>query len=157
VAMSTSSKIFQFEKDFAGALYCIPMAVRRKLDLCGVKVSLKQWNHFALDEREQMVGQSCETAGEIDDYGHYVVSVIENRTTEPAQLLERDDDAQWNGTASVPQRVVDYAIERGVDPPTAAQWARLSPLQRFAIFKLTRPGHTNENFVPAMREFGLIQ
>lgn len=155
--MSTASEIFQFEKDFAGALYCIPMAVRRKLDLCGVKVSLKQWNHFALAEREQMVAQNCETAGEVDDYGRYVVSVIENRTTGPAQLLERDDGAEWNGTMGVPQRVVDYAIERDVDPPTPAQWAGLSPLQRFAIFKLTRPGHSNENFVPAMREFGLIQ
>jgi len=24
------------------------------------------------------------------------------------------------------------------------------------LFKLTRPGHTNENFIPAMREFGLV-
>ena len=155
--MSTSSEIFQFEKDFAGALYCIPIAVRRKLDLCGVKVSLKQWNRFALEEREQMVAQSCDTAGEIDDYGRYVMSVIEHRTSEPAQLLERDDGAEWNDANSVPQRVVDYSIERDVVPPTPAQWAGLSPLQRFAIFKLTRPGHTNENFVPAMREFGLIQ
>ena len=48
-------------------------------------------------------------------------------------------------------------MERDVTPPTVAQWAALSPLQRFAIFKLTRPGHTNENFEPAMREFGLIK
>jgi hypothetical protein len=155
--MNTTSEIFQFEKDFAGALYCIPMAVRRKLDLCGVKVSLKQWNRFALDEREQMVEQGCETAGEIDDYGCYVVAVIENRTSEPAQLLERDDGAEWNDTNSVPERVVDYSIERDVTPPTPAQWAALTPLQRFSIFKLTRPGHSNENFEPAMREFGLIQ
>lgn len=155
--MTTTSEIFQFEKDFAGALYCIPMAVRRKLDLCGVKVSLKQWNRFTLDEREQMVAQSCDTASEIDDYGRYVVGVIENRTSGPAQLLERDDGAEWNDTKSVPQRVVDYSIERDVTPPTPAQWAALTPLQRFSIFKLTRPGHTNENFEPAMREFGLIQ
>jgi len=155
--MNTTSEIFQFEKDFAGALYCIPMAVRRKLDLCGVKVSLKQWNRFTLDEREQMVAQDCETANEIDDYGRYVVSVIETRTDGPAQLLERDDGAEWNETTSVPQRVVDYALERDVPAPTVAQWAALTPLQRFAIFKLTRPGHTNENFEPAMREFGLIQ
>lgn len=155
--MNTPSEIFQFEKDFAGALYCIPMAVRRKLDLCGVKVSLKQWNHFTLDEREQMVAQDCETPGEIDDYGRYVVGVIETRTNGPAQLLEKDDGAEWNDTKSVPQRVVDYSIERNVAPPTVAQWAALSPLQRFSIFKLTRPGHTNENFEPAMREFGLIQ
>ncbi|HEY0686743.1 MAG TPA: nitrate reductase associated protein [Steroidobacter sp.] len=155
--MSTSPEIFQFEKDFAGALYCIPMVVRRKLDLAGVKVSLKQWNRFALEEREQMVAQRCETPNEIDDYARYVVGVIENRTSEPAQLLERDAGADWNDGSTVPQRVIDYSIERDVSPPTPAQWAALTPLQRFSIFKLTRPGHTNENFVPAMREFGLIQ
>jgi len=155
--MSTSSEIFQFEKDFAGALYCIPMVVRRKLDRCGVKLSLKQWNKFSLDEREQMVAQECETSREVDDYGRYVVSVIEKRTDEPAQLLTRDNGDEWNDTSSVPQRVTDYSIERDVTPPTVAQWAKLTPVQRFAIFKLTRPGHTNENFVPAMREFGLIE
>lgn len=154
--MSTANEIFQFEKDFAGALYCIPMTVRRKLDLCGVKVSLKQWNRFALDERERMVAQSCETPTEIDTFGRYVMNVIENRTQEPAQLLERDNGAEWNDAKCVPQRVVDYSIERNVHPPTLEQWSALTPLQRFAIFKLTRPGHSNENFVPAMREFGLI-
>ncbi|MDY6948365.1 MAG: nitrate reductase associated protein [Pseudomonadota bacterium] len=154
--MSTSADIFEFEKDFAGALYCIPMAVRRKLDLCGVKVSLKQWNKFALEEREQMVVQRCEAPGEIDAYARNVVKVIENRTHEPAQMLPRDAGTEWNGANRVPQRVLDYSIERGVREPTALQWAALTPLQRFAIFKLTRPGHTNENFVPAMREFGLI-
>ena len=156
-AMNTSPEIFQFEKDFAGALYCIPMVVRRKLDLSGVKVSLKQWNKFGLDEREQMVAQSCETPSEIDAYSRYVVSVIENRTSEPAKLLERDAGAEWDDAKSIPQRVVDYAIERGVNPPTLAQWAALTPLQRFSIFKLTRPGHSNENFIPALREFGLIE
>lgn len=155
--MSTSAEIFQFEKDFAGALYCIPMVVRRKLDLCGVKVSLKQWNRFALEERERLVAQRCETPDEIDAYALYVTGVIQNRTHEPAQLLERDAGAEWNDGTRVPQRVLDYSIERGVSPPTAAQWAALTPLQRFSIFKLTRPGHSNENFVPAMREFGLIQ
>ncbi|MBL8268692.1 nitrate reductase associated protein [Steroidobacter sp.] len=153
---NSSSEIFTFEKDFAGALYCIPMAVRRKLDLCGVKVSLKQWNRFELDEREQMVAQDCETPNEIDTYGRYVVGVIEQRTDDAAQLLERDAGTEWNDPKSVPQRVLDYSMERDVTPPTVAQWAALSPLQRFSIFKLTRPGHSNENFVPAMREFGLI-
>jgi hypothetical protein len=32
----------------------------------------------------------------------------------------------------------------------------LSVLQRFALFKLTRPGHDNDNLEPAMREFGLL-
>jgi hypothetical protein len=133
------------------------MVVRRKLDLSGVKVSLKQWNRFALEERERLVAQRCETPNEIDDYARYVADLIQTRTNEPAQLLERDAGQEWDEPTRIPQRVIDYAIERDVQPPTPAQWAALSSLQRFAIFKLTRPGHTNENFVPAMREFGLIE
>ena len=34
--------IFGFEADFARDLRCIPMAVRRKLDLVGVKLGLPQ-------------------------------------------------------------------------------------------------------------------
>lgn len=39
--------------------------------------------------------------------------------------------------------------------PSPQQWASLTTLRRFALFKLTRPGHDNDNFVPAMLEFGL--
>jgi hypothetical protein len=36
-----------------------------------------------------------------------------------------------------------------------AQWKDLNVLQRFALLKLTRPGHENKNFPKAMKEFGL--
>ena len=39
--------------------------------------------------------------------------------------------------------------------PSPEQWHTLSPLQRFALLKLTREGHESANFVPAMAEFGL--
>ncbi|MGB0562374.1 MAG: nitrate reductase associated protein, partial [Spirulinaceae cyanobacterium] len=35
------------------------------------------------------------------------------------------------------------------------QWQALRPDQRFALIKLSRPGHENRNFLPAMQEFGL--
>ena len=37
-----------------------------------------------------------------------------------------------------------------------AQRHALSPLQRFTLVKLSRAKHDNVNFVPAMREFGLL-
>lgn len=156
-AMSPPPEIFEFEKDFAGALYCIPMVVRRKLDLSGVKVSLKQWNKFTLDEREQLVARNCETPNEIDDYAGHVTSLIEAHTHEQAELFARDAGTEWNDIRRVPTRVVEYSMQQDLLPPTVKQWAALTPLQRFAIFKLTRPGHSNDNFLPAMREFGLTQ
>ena len=153
--MHTDSTIFQFETDFAGALYCIPMAVRRKLDLCGVKVSLQQWNRFTLEQREHLVARECDTLEEIGAYQREVVRLLEARAGDTPELLDPDAGTEWKDTSVVPQRLVDYCKERDVPAPTVAQWAALTELQRFALFKLTRPGHTNENFLPAMREFGL--
>ena len=154
--MNNDSTIFQFETDFAGALYCIPMAVRRKLDLCGVKVSLKQWNRFTLNEREQLVARECDTAEQTDAYQHEVAHLLEARAGDQPQFLDRDAGTEWKDTSAVPQRLIDYCDERKVLAPALTQWAALTELQRFALFKLTRPGHTNENFIPAMREFGLV-
>jgi hypothetical protein len=155
--MSHNPQIFAFETDFAGALYCIPMVVRRKLDQCGVKVSLKQWNRFALDEREQLVAQGCDSSEDVEAYRRCVVSLIEARTQDAAQFVDKDAGLEWNDATQVPARMIAYADNLGVRPPSVAQWAALTPLQRFALFKLTRPGHSNDNFIPAMREFGLIE
>lgn len=154
--MRSDSTIFKFETDFAGALYCIPMAVRRKLDLSGVKVSLKQWNRFTLEQREHLVARECDTPEEVDAYQREVARLLEARAGDTPQFLNQETGTEWKDTSSVPQRVIDYSAERGVPAPSLAQWAALTELQRFALFKLTRPGHTNENFIPAMREFGLI-
>jgi hypothetical protein len=154
--MPNDSTIFAFETDFAGALYCIPMAVRRKLDLCGVKVSLKQWNKFTLGEREQLVARPCDTSEETDAYQREVAHLLQTRAGDTPQFLDRDAGTEWKEVSSVPQRLIDYCQERGVEAPSITQWGALTELQRFALFKLTRPGHTNENFVPAMREFGMI-
>jgi hypothetical protein len=154
--MNNDAAIFQFETDFAGALYCIPMAVRRKLDLCGVKVSLKQWNRFTLEERERLVTRECNTPEETDGYQREVAHLLQTRAGDTPQFLDRDAGTEWKDTSAVPQRLIDYCQERGVTAPSLTQWAALTELQRFAVFKLTRPGHTNENFIPAMREFGLI-
>jgi hypothetical protein len=39
---------------------------------------------------------------------------------------------------------------------TAQQWEKLTPLQRFALIKLSRSGHENKNFPKAMAEFNLL-
>jgi hypothetical protein len=36
------------------------------------------------------------------------------------------------------------------------QWQSLTCLQRFALIKLSRPGHENRNFPIALKEFGLM-
>ena len=49
------SQSFDFEADFTSDLRCIPMAVRRKLDLAGVKLKLSHWGALAGPERQRTV------------------------------------------------------------------------------------------------------
>lgn len=54
------------------------------------------------------------------------------------------------------ETVAAWSGQIGVPAPTDAQWRDLSDLQRFTLIKLTRAGHDNDNFYPALVEFGLV-
>jgi hypothetical protein len=149
--------IFAFELDFGGTLRCIPMSVRMKLDMAGIKLSLKQWNTLPEEGRRQLVEKPCDDQEQIESYKQYLLSLIETYTTAPAELATVDASPPWADPAVVPERLVAWARKLGVASPSPEQWATLSPLQRFALFKLTRPGHSNENFIPAMREFSVLR
>jgi hypothetical protein len=150
------SAIFQFEQDFAGSLRCIPMAVRFKLDRCGVKLSLRQWSRFGPEERERMLRLACERREEIEAYRRELEELIQLRSTQPPEYLPIEGEPLWADAARVPEQVVQFAAQVQVPPPSGSQWAALSPLQRFTLIKLSRAKHDNVNFVPAMREFGLL-
>ena len=62
----------------------------------------------------------------------------------------------WEDAAGPPSTLARFARSQGVAPPSQAAWRGLDELQRFALIKLTRDSHDNVNFVPAMREFGLV-
>lgn len=154
--MTDDSQIFAFEHDFAGTLHCIPMIVRFKLDLCGVKLSLRQWNRFERREREQLIFRPCDAAHQIAAYRAYLVMLISVRAGEQAVDLPVEVDPEWEACANVPGLVKAKAASLGLPAPAQPSWAALTPLQRFTLLKLSRGGHDNENFTPALREFGLL-
>jgi hypothetical protein len=155
-SLETNGPIFGFETDFAGTLRCIPMSVRFKLDQCRVKLTLKQWNRIPPTQRLQLVSEPCGAPENVDSFKSLLVELIETWTSSGVENMPADPAPAWADTIDTPHRIVAYAIALGVAPPSADQWATLAPLQRYALFKLTRPGHDNDNFIPAMREFGLL-
>jgi hypothetical protein len=148
--------LFAFEDDFVKTLRCVPMAVRFKLDACGVKLSLRQWSRFTLEDRRVLREAACETPQEVAAYRERLEDLIRHRAHDVAKPLSSSPDEAWRDPTRVPAGVVAYARSIGVSPPNAAAWARLSALQRFALIKLSRDNHDNVNFIPALREFGLL-
>ena len=146
---------FDFEADFVDSLRCIPMIVRLKLDTCGVKLKLSEWNHFTQPECEQLVELPCEKLIEITAYREYVSKLIFQHTQKEASLLSIDPHPPWLNDLEIPSSINIKASELQTEI-SLAQWSSLTPLQRFALIKLTRSQHENNNFLPALAEFGLI-
>lgn len=147
---------FAFEADFVDSLRCIPMQVRFKLDTCGVKLKLQHWHQFSAPERQQLVTLPCSTAAEAQSYRTYLQQLVIHHTGAPAGELAVDPSPPWLNGTEVPASVQAQAQELGTTI-TAEQWTTLTPLQRFALIKLSRPSHENRNFLPALREFQLIK
>jgi hypothetical protein len=149
------SQFFEFEADFVQSLRCIPMQVRFKLDTCGVKLKLEQWNRFNSDDRQALVDRPCDSPLEVADYRQLLHQLIADRSGQQATDLPVDDHPAWLNPDSIPEFVQTQAITLG-HPLQLAQWQQLSPLERFALIKLSRSSHENSNFLPALQEFRLV-
>ncbi|NJM59785.1 MAG: nitrate reductase maturation protein NarM [Oscillatoriales cyanobacterium RU_3_3] len=147
---------FEFEADFVEALRCIPMQVRLKLDTCGIKLKLQDWNHFNQAERQRLVESPCFTDAEIVNYREQLNQILIDRTGKPGTDLAVDENPPWMDAANIPDSVTEKAQEVGVTI-TSEQWVNLQPLQRFALIKLSRSSHENKNFLPAVREFRIVE
>ena len=150
------NQLFAFEDDFVASLRCIPMAVRLKLDRSGIKLSLRQWSRFTRDDRQALLEAPCRTPVEVAVYRERLVELVALRAKEAAKPLADPPAPLWESASAPPHVVASFATSVGVSPPSARAWGELSELQRFALIKLTRDNHDNVNFIPAMREFGLV-
>ncbi|MGH1397246.1 MAG: nitrate reductase associated protein [Trichormus sp.] len=146
---------FEFEADFVDSLRCIPMQVRYKLDTCGIKLRLSDWYQITQAEREALVILPCSTDTEVQAYQKYLQELILERTGTPVATLPIDSYPQWLDAHNLPVSVQEKAQELGIII-TLSQWANLTSLQRFALIKLSRPGHENKNFGRAIAEFKLV-
>ncbi|MDY6937235.1 MAG: nitrate reductase associated protein [Cyanobacteriota bacterium] len=149
------TQFFQFEADFVESLRCIPMQVRFKLDTCGIKLKLTQWHQFDGGDRQALVEMPCQTEAEIAAYREFLTYLVRERAGVSPKELSIDPDPPWNIGDRIPVNLEEKAQAIGVTIPIE-RWAQLSPVQRFALIKLSRPSHENNNFLPALEEFALV-
>lgn len=149
---SMSARYFAFESDFVDTLRCVPLCVRLKLDLAGIKLKLNEWSKMDPAERAYMADMACGTRDEVRGFRDFTSLLVRincgalpSLMTPPEPLWEADEP---------PAQVTEKAGLLGVQI-SSGDWARLDSLQRFALVKLSRPGHEGANFAPALKEFGI--
>ena len=148
---------FKFEEDFMEEnVRCIPMVVRYKMDLAGIKLKLGEWGRFRPQERIKLALMPINSRSETEHYRKHLVKLITKYTGNIATELAVDQSPEWNNLMELPQMLKEKSEELQMEI-SIGQWQRLSTLQRFTLLKLCRPGHENKNFPKAANEFGLIK
>jgi hypothetical protein len=147
--------LFQYEQDKYYPLRRIPMIMRLKLDLCGIKLSIGDWSKFSRDEREALVMMPYATPAEIATIRSLLLELIAAYQGDSTETAAVSDNARWADTSTIPESVSKQILALGMPAPTLEQWAGLTDLQRFALMKLTREGHENKKLSLALKEFCL--
>ncbi len=157
IALSPShaSTCFGFEADFTAELRCIPMAVRRKLDLAGVKLKLQHWSELSPAERSQLLTWPDDAAA-IEALHRHLLARTETLGPGRARELPRPSAEPWQQRERVPELLAASCAQLGL-PLRTEGWAGLNELQRFALVKLSHPGHEHRNLPRALAEFGLLE
>lgn len=146
--------LFGFERTFAETLDCMPMNMRRKLDLCGLKLPLENWRQLPQIVRETLLETSL-------DHPYRLKRIAPFLRRQAAKL-------EWPELATVfPEAASDHPIE--IPPSVAArftatahavpsilEWQTLSVLQRYALIKLSTQ-QSGRNWCEALRGFGLTR
>ena len=147
---SQSNHYFNFEDDFIKDLRCIPLCVRRKLDLIGIKLKLTHWQEFNLIEKTKIVNWP-DTKKELFELKIFIKKITSNSKYGEAKEIEISINQPWQDKNKVPEQVLKLALERGINI-SIEKWRNLNELDRFAFCKLIRPNHEHHNLDKALVE-----
>ena len=136
---------FQHQTEVHPELNQLPLYARMKLDMAGIKVSLKQWLAFALEERRVICHLPVESEEELKVFSEYVNFLCRNRTGSAAQRLPPVNPALWNTPGRIPQAVIETSRARG-RAITREEWARWAFHERYALYKAANSNHEPEKF-----------
>ena len=147
---SQASHCFRFEQDFVGNWRCIPLCVRRKLDLIGLKLKLSHWLALSRSERQELVDwrDDSDSLRELRLHLQACTQLMEHGM---ARDLPPAFDEPWQCSDVVPQSLHAAAARFDLNLSLSC-WQTMGELERFALCKLARPGHDHHNLEAAFNE-----
>jgi hypothetical protein len=139
---------YQYEAEYYSALTRLPLDLRRKLDLAGIKLSLKDWQTFGFEERMVLCHLPCDGDEEIRVFARYIDFLSRRYCRKPAEKIAPLDAMLWQAEA-VPQAVRERsaALER---PVTLERWRQWPSHHRYALYKTAESKTQPEAFAQVL-------
>lgn len=138
----TMYRKFRFEGEIHTVLDCVPLAVRRKLDLSGLKISLAGWQALTRNERLALCHLPVDTDEEIEIYQSFLREVATRAKTELTPLSPFDGQRWRWCTSEMPSQVEARLAEAKLTLKT--EWQMLTEEERYCLLKsCDRPKRTD--------------
>jgi hypothetical protein len=145
---------FAFEGAVHETLDTVPIAVRRKLDLASIRISLFGWRALPWEDRLSLCHLPVDTAEDVAVYRE-VLMRFTARTGIPVDRLPRAPGGRraWSLTEVLSRLDVQLGTEEalGID---RRRLASLSDEERYALFKLADPARDPGRLRAALLELG---
>jgi hypothetical protein len=142
---------FQFEGDIHQSLDCVPLTVRRRLDLAGLKISLAGWQTLTRGERLALCHLPTENEADIAVYREVMQQFCDARGVALKPLP--DADRVWN--AAEPPAPLRTRLDELAVALAPAAWRALDEESRYALCKLADPQREPAKLQAALIELGL--
>lgn len=142
---------FKFEDEVHQSLSCVPMAVRRKLDCVGVKISLEQWQRLGRGERLAICHLPIASGEEVEALRLFIHEAVQNRCGTTPKELPAEARAAAEPPDAPPALLVERAQAAGITLGPR-EWERLDSDERYALIKLGGAREPSHNLLAGLNE-----
>ena len=143
---------FGFETELYTTLTCLPLAARHKLDIIGIKVSIKQWLALEMNERHTLCEMPADSEQERRTLSEFICRLIAQRCGEQPAALSPEQQASVIPPSQPPTGIAEQASALGYDLDTVG-WKTLDNDQRYALLKFGGDDRRRAKFAAALKEF----
>jgi len=122
-----------------------------KLDLAGVRISLKDWLAFSFEERTILCHLPINVQEEQRAFVAYLDFLCRKYRGEPVPTTAVMDSSPWDDSTRIPDPVAARSAA-GSDAITLAEWASWKSFQRYALYKTANSKSEPHAFDDVLKE-----
>lgn len=146
---------YDYEAEFYPALSRLPLDLRRKLDVTGIKISLKYWLAFSIKERAVLCHLPCDSDDEKQVFVRYVDFLSAKYLGKPTEKTAAMSEALWSDSA-LPNAVVErsQSLREAV---TLNEWRGWQSYHRYGLYKTALSKTQPDAFEQVLRQLRKLE
>jgi hypothetical protein len=141
---------YHYEAEYYSTLSRLPLDLRRKLDVTGIKLSLKEWLAFSFEERTVLCHLPCDADDEAVAFVNFLDFLARKYLGRPLEKIPALNPALWQAGA-LPDAVREKSAALG-SAVTVDRWRQWPSQQRYALYKTALSTSQPEAFEQVLKQ-----